>query len=54
MKKDEVHIKKRNEIEILLNKGLTIDEIAQIFKIPLGTRYEQGMKKAAQSGIDIV
>ncbi|MBU3912954.1 MAG: hypothetical protein KKB21_02190 [Nanoarchaeota archaeon] len=45
MKRDEEHVKMRNEVDSLISQGVSIEEIAQIVKIPIGTRYEKGSAK---------
>ena len=45
MKKDENHIKMRDEIEKLICKGFSIEEIALKLNLALGSRY---IKKSAK------
>ena len=39
MKLDKNHIEMRNKVENLMHKGLTIEQIANRLKLPVGTRY---------------
>lgn len=45
MKRDEKHIVVRNKVELLLNSGFLIEEIASRLNLPLGTRYERNSAK---------
>lgn len=45
MKEDKNHIEIRSKIEILLNEGIFIEEIANKLDLDLGTRYIRGSAK---------
>lgn len=43
--KDKKHIEIREKVDDFLNQGKSIEEIAKILFIPIGTRYEKGSVK---------
>jgi len=45
MQNDENHIKIRENIEQLLNAGISIEEVSQQLKLPLGSRYIKNSAK---------